>query len=108
MPLFSFYTPWRHVFKGYSERPVKWVNVKEFKFFYLTDMGSSIEYVPKIFRKTNILTPPDTHTYVCASGGYAYQEIRNVSFSEKFAYVLNGWSLSKENTFSRLVKITSS
>ena len=25
---------------------------------------------------------------------YAYQGVRNVSFSENFAYVLNGWSLS--------------
>ena len=25
----------------------------------------------------------------------AYQGVRNVSFSEKFAYVLNGWSLNE-------------
>ena len=36
------------------------------------------------------LTPditPDTHTYV----------VRNVSFSENFVYVLNGWSLENIN-----------
>ena len=27
----------------------------------------------------------------------AYQEVRNARFSEKFAYVLNGWSLMVQN-----------
>ena len=49
--------------------------------------GSSIKYVRKIFRKTNIFNPL-IRTRTCA-----YQEIRNVSFSENFAYVLNGWLL---------------
>ena len=31
--------------------------------------GSLIQYVRKIFRKTNISYPPDTHMYVCVSGG---------------------------------------
>ena len=40
-------------------------------------------YVRKIFPKT-----------MCLSGGKkcAYQGVRNVSFSENFAYVLNEWS----------------
>ena len=31
-------------------------------------LGPSIKYVRKIFRKTNI-SNPDTHTYLCVSGG---------------------------------------
>ena len=34
--------------------------------------------IPKIFRKTNISYPPNTHRYC------PYQGVRNVSFSEKF------------------------
>ena len=49
--------------------------------------GSSIKYVRKIFRKTNISNPL-IHTRTCA-----YQRVRNVSFSENFAYILNGWPL---------------
>ena len=45
-------------------------------FFKQFPMGSSIQYVHQIFRKTNI----------------SYQGVRNVSFSEIFAYLLNGWS----------------
>ena len=41
----------------------------------------SFQYVHKIFRKTNI-------TYV-----YAYQRVRNVSFSENFANLLNDLAL---------------
>ena len=41
---------------------------------------SSISCVRKTF------LPPDAQTYVCVSGG------KKVSFSEIFAYVLNGWS----------------
>ena len=48
--------------------------------------GSSIKYVRKIFRKTNISNPP-TRTHQCA-----YKGVRNVSFSGNFAYVFNGWS----------------
>ena len=44
---------------------------------------SSISYVRKIFRKTNI-SYPLIRTRSCA-----YQEVRNVSFSENFAHVLN-------------------
>ena len=50
------------------------------KVFY----GPSIKYVRKIFRKTNISNPL-IHTRTCA-----YQWVRNVRFSENFAYVLNG------------------
>ena len=46
--------------------------------------GTSIKYVRKIFRKTNISNPL-IRTRTCA-----YQGVRNVSFSENFAYVLNG------------------
>ena len=45
--------------------------------------GSSIQYVRKIFRKTNISDP------LIRSRTCAYQWVRNVSFSEKFAYVSN-------------------
>ena len=55
----------------------------------LRSQGSSIEYARKIFRKTNI-SYPLIRTRTCA-----YQGVRNVSFSENFAYVLNAWALSK-------------
>ena len=51
--------------------------------------GSSIKYERKIFRKANI-SKPLIHTRTCA-----YQGVRNVSFSENFAYVLNGWPLHR-------------
>ena len=45
-----------------------------------------IHYIRNIFRKTNISYPQiRTRTY-------AYQGVRNISFSENFAYVLNEWS----------------
>ena len=50
--------------------------------------GSSIKYVHKIFRKTNISNPL-IRTRTCA-----YQGVRNVSFSKNFASVLNGWPFS--------------
>ena len=59
--------------------------------------GSSIKYVRKIFRKTNISNPL-IRTRTCA-----YQGVRNVSFLENFAYVLNGWLL---NTYKTLWLIT--
>ena len=46
--------------------------------------GLSIKYIRKIFQKTNI-SEPLIRTRTCA-----YQGVRNVSFSENFAYVLNG------------------
>ena len=49
--------------------------------------GSSIKYIRKIFRKTSI-SKPLISTRTCA-----YQGVRNVSFLENFAYVLNGWCL---------------
>ena len=45
---------------------------------------TSIKYVRKIFRKTNISNP------VIRTRTYAYEAVRNVNFSENFAYVLNG------------------
>ena len=50
--------------------------------------GSSIKYVRKIFRKTDISNPL-IRTRTCA-----YQGVKNVSFSEDFAYLLNGWPLA--------------
>ena len=48
--------------------------------------GSSIYYLRKIFRKTNI------YLLICKRVS-AYQEV-NVSFSENFVNVLNGWCLT--------------
>ena len=50
-------------------------------------MGSSIKCVRKMFRQTNGSNPL-IRTRTCA-----YQGARNISFSENFAYVLNGWPL---------------
>ena len=47
-------------------------------------MGASFKDVRKMFRKTNI-SNPQIRTRTCA-----YEGVRNVSFSEHFAYVLNG------------------
>ena len=47
----------------------------------------SINYVRKIFRKTNVSNPL-IRTRTCANEG-----VRNVSFLEYFAHVLNGWPL---------------
>ena len=59
----------------------------------VTSKGPSIKYVRKIFRETNISLPPpplpDTPT--CA-----YQGVRNGSFSESFAYILNEWPLTPD------------
>ena len=51
------------------------------------DRGPSIKFVGKIFRKTNISNP------LIRTRTSAYRGVRNVSFSENFAYVLNGWPL---------------
>ena len=51
---------------------------------YFDKKGSSIKYVRKIFQKTNISNPL-IRIRMCA-----YQGVRNISFSEDFAYVLNG------------------
>ena len=53
------------------------------------DKVSSIKYVRKTFRKTNI-SKPLIRIRTCA-----YQGVKNVIFSEKYAYVLNGWPLRK-------------
>ena len=57
----------------------------------------SIKYVRKISRKTNISNP------LIRTRKSAYQGVRNVSFSENFAYVLHGWPLTAEvsNIFSQ-------
>ena len=46
--------------------------------------GQSFSTDAKIFKKTNILLP-DTHTHLYLSRG------NNISFPEKFAYLLNEW-----------------
>ena len=56
--------------------------------FVISLKGSSIKYLLKIFRKTNISNP------LTRTRTHAYHGIRNVSFSENFAYVLNGWLLN--------------
>ena len=56
----------------------------------LVNMRSSIKYVRKIFRKTNI-SYPLIRTRRCA-----YQGVGNVSYSENFAYVLHEWAPSKK------------
>ena len=54
--------------------------------WYSLDLGSSIQYALKVFRKTNI-----SYTLI-RTRRCAYQEVRNASSSENFAYVLNGWT----------------
>ena len=46
--------------------------------------GPSIKYARKIFRKTNISNP------LIRTRTRTYQGVRNVSFSENFASILNG------------------
>ena len=50
----------------------------------MSTKGSSIKYVHKMFCKT-IISNSLMRTCKCA-----YQEVRNISFSENFADVLNG------------------
>ena len=51
----------------------------------ISKKGSSIKYVRKISWKTNISNP------LIRARTCEYQGFRNISFSENFAYVLNGW-----------------
>ena len=60
--------------------------------WHLISKVSFIQYVRRIFRKTNI-SYPLIRTRTCA-----YQGVRNVSFLESFAYVLNEWSLNHFGT----------
>ena len=73
-----------HKFIDFLESKI-YRNLKVAKFQILFPWGSSIKYVRKIFRKTNISNP------LKRTPTYAYQGVRNVSFSENFAYALNGW-----------------
>ena len=59
-------------------------------------------YVHKYFRKTNIFYPL-IRKHTCA-----YQKVRNVAFSENFAYVLNEWSLSENCIQVKWKHLTSS
>ena len=51
--------------------------------FFLQQKGSSISYVSKVFRKTHISYP------LIRASTQTYQGVRNIGFSENFAYVLN-------------------
>ena len=62
---------------------VNFQNIRISKFLTNDSKGLSIKYASKIFRKTNISNPL-IHTRTCA-----YQGVRNVSFSENVAIVLN-------------------
>ena len=62
-----------------------------------TSKGSFIWYVRKIFRKTDI-SYPLIRMRICA-----YQGVRNNTFYENFAYVLNDWSQS--SSISQFLKI---
>ena len=53
--------------------------------------GPSIKCVRKIFQKTITIF---IRTFTCV-----YQGVRNVSFSENVAYVLNGWPLRHSEDF---------
>ena len=54
-------------------------------------LGGKSKYVHKNFRKTNI-SYPLIRTHTCA-----YQGVRNISFSDNFAYVLSGWPFINQN-----------
>ena len=75
--------PFRH---SMLQTAAKYQNTKLHLFQLLTDYYlKSMKYVRKIFPKTNISNPP-IRTRTCA-----YQGVWNVSFSENFTYVSNGW-----------------
>ena len=82
-----------YLFHNYSFRHTKLTskNVADTTFNNWEKMertASCVYYVCTVFRKTNIWNPP-IRTRSCS-----YQGVRNVSFSENFAYVLNGWSVT--------------
>ena len=62
----------------------KWTKLKRYE---KSVKGLSIEYIGNIFRKTSISYP------LILTRSCEYHGVRNVSFSEKFADVLNEWSL---------------
>lgn len=62
---------------------------RELGTFLKFDQGLSKLYVRKIFQKSDI-TSPLIPTHTCA-----YQGVKNISFSEKFACVLPRWFLTK-------------
>ena len=61
-------------------------------------LGPSIKYVYKIFRKTNISNLL-IRTRMCA-----YRGVRDTSFLEDFAYILNGLPLYNNGTFTIFVE----
>ena len=100
-PLYNF---WENLkirdfltFSGVWEMEHWWEMGRELR---MVAWRSFIWCVRKTFRKINI-SYPLIRTRTCA-----YQGVRNVSFSENFAYVLNEWSLGfliklRETTMSR-------
>ena len=69
-----------------------------------TRKGSSIQYICKVFRKTNISYPPDTNTYVCVSGGKKINYFLKQHIPEK-QLVRKGWgSVTSINRFEQYLK----
>ena len=64
----------------------------------LLGMGSLIYYVRNIFRKTNI-SDPLIRTRTCV-----YQGVKNVSFWEKLAYLINEWPIYTNYSRHQLFK----
>ena len=74
---------WYYVWRSQAKSCISKINQIVFGQEFMQHIwgGASIKYVSKIFRKTNISNPL----------------IRNVSFLENFAYVLNWWPLDKSS-----------
>ena len=73
---------WTYVYRlKQPERKLIWCPI--YKALVNIHMGSSIKCVFKIFQKTNISNP------LIRTSTFAYEGVRNVSFSENLAYVLN-------------------
>ena len=63
------------------------------KLYFLPSRVHPFSTYTKFSEKLTFLTPWYAHIRV------RIREVRNVSFSENFAYVLNAWSLSSQNIF---------
>ena len=105
-PMFHFYTSLKtsenlwfsDVFRGYKNAAVGWNGLKNCKMQWTwllgnVDIQSSVKswelgvnhlVQMQKFSKKHILLP-DMHTHLCLSSG------KNVSFPEKFTYLLNEW-----------------
>ena len=69
-----------------------------FEMIYQTAWGSFISYIRKIFLKTNICYS------LIRTPTWTYQGVRNVNFSEYFAYILHEYSYTK-NSISTVSKV---